>query len=340
VKILVVEDDPTSTLILERSLRKAGYETLSAKDGVEALEILGKQPCDAIVSDWMMPRMDGIELVHKIRMTIQPLPVLLIVTSLSLPEARTHALQAGADDYLAKPFSVPEILERLSNCLARRQQPEPLPSSIRRTPLVAPTSPPPPFPAVAITASTGGPEAVRELFKGIGNVGDVALFLVLHGPAWMLETFATRLQRETQIPVRMAEDGTPVEPGRLLVAPGDWHMVVADGPVVRLTKEPPENYMRPAADPLFRSLATVFQKNAIGVVLTGMGRDGTLGASEISAVGGVVICQDPATAMAPSMPQTVVNAGVAASILPLQDLSAELMRRIEAVRAQVDSSDG
>jgi two-component system chemotaxis response regulator CheB len=335
VKILIVEDDPTSTLILERSFRKAGYETVNAADGVAALEILGSQPCDAIVSDWMMPRMDGIELVHKIRKSIQPLPVVLIVTSLSMPEARTHALQAGADDYLAKPFSVPEVLERLSNCLARRQQPEPLPSSIRRTPLVAPTSPPPTYPAIAITASTGGPEAVREVFRGLGDVSDSALFLVLHGPAWMLETFAARLQREAQIAVCLAEDGMPVEPGRLLVAPGDWHMTVEEGPVIRLRKDPPENYMRPAADPLFRSMAAVFQHNAIGVVLTGMGRDGTLGASEISAGGGMVICQDPRTAVAPSMPQTVVNAGVATSIVPLQDISGEVMRRVEAVRSQV-----
>jgi len=335
VKILIVEDDPTSTRILERSLRKAGYETVSAVDGLAALELLGKQPCDAVVSDWMMPRMDGIELVRKIRQTIQPLPVVLIVTSLSMPEARSHALQAGADDYLAKPFSVPEVLERLANCLARRQQPEPLPSSIRRTLLVAPTKPPPPFPVVALTASTGGPEAVREVFRGLGGLGDVALFLVLHGPAWMLETFAARLQRETSLTVRLAEDGMPVEPGKLLVAPGDWHLVVADGPVVRLNQDPPENYMRPAADPLFRSLATVFQRNAIGVVLTGMGRDGALGASEISAGGGVVVCQDPRSAVAPSMPQTVVNAGAASAIVPLQDISSELMRRIDAVRAQV-----
>jgi two-component system chemotaxis response regulator CheB len=169
----------------------------------------------------------------------------------------------------------------------------------------------------------------------LGDIGDTALFLVLHGPAWMLETFAARLQREAQIPVRLAEDGMPVEPGRLLVAPGDWHMVVADGPVVRLQKDPPENYMRPAADPLFRSMAAVFQRNAIGVVLTGMGRDGTLGASEISAGGGVVVCQDPRTAVAPSMPQTVVNAGVATSIVPLQDVAGEVMRRIESVRTQV-----
>lgn len=328
MKILIVEDDPTSTLILERSLRKAGYETLSASDGVEALEILKEQPCDAIVSDWMMPRMDGIELVHRIRSVVQPLPVFLIVTSLSMPEARSHALQAGADDYLAKPFAVPEVLERLANCLARRQQPEPLPSSFRRTPSTFPMDPPPAFVGIGITASTGGPEAVREVIRGIGPFKESAVFLVLHGPAWMLETFASRLQRETTMPVRLAEDGMAVEPGKIYLAPGDWHMTVAQGPVIKLDKEPPENYMRPAADPLFRTLASVFQSNAMAVILTGMGRDGALGAAEIVAHGGAVLAQDPRTAVAPSMPQTAINAGVVTQSLPLQDIAPEILRKV------------
>lgn len=337
MKILIVEDDPTSTLILERSLRKAGYETLSAVDGVEALEILKNQPCDAIVSDWMMPRMDGIELVHRIRATIQPLPVFLIVTSLSLPEARSHALQAGADDYLAKPFAVPEVLERLANCLARRQQPEPLPSSFRRTPSIVPSEPPPTFGAIGVTASTGGPEAVRELVRGIGSHKESAIFLVLHGPAWMLETFAGRLQRETSMPVRLAEDGAPVEPGKIYLAPGDWHLTVVPGPKIALNKDAPENYMRPAADPLFRSLATVFQGNAVGVILSGMGRDGALGAAEIVAHGGGVFAQDPRTAVAPSMPQTAINAGVVTMSLPLQELAPEILRKISGL-SEGDSS--
>ncbi len=328
VKILIVEDDPTSTLILERSLRKAGYETLSASDGVEALEILQEQPCDAIVSDWMMPRMDGIELIHRLRLTMQPLPVFLIVTSLSMPEARTHALQAGADDYLAKPFAVPEVLERLANCLARRQQPEPLPSSFRRTPSKKPSAPPPDFIAIGITASTGGPEAVREVVRGIGSLKESCIFLVLHGPAWMLETFASRLQRETNLPVRLAEEGMSVEAGKILLAPGDWHMTIAPGPVVRLNKDAPENYMRPAADPLFRAMASVFQTNAMGVILTGMGRDGALGAAEIVANGGLVFAQDPQTAVAPSMPQTAINAGVVSQTLPLHEIAPEILRKI------------
>ena len=328
MKILIVEDDPTSTLILEKSLRKAGYETLAAIDGVEALEILRDEPCDAVVSDWMMPRMDGIELVHRIRLEIQPTPVVLIVTSLVMPEARSHAMQAGADDYLAKPFAVPEVLERLANCLARRQQPEPLPSSYRRTLSAVPTEPPPGFAALGITASTGGPEAVREVVRGIGSHKESAILLVLHGPAWMLETFASRLQRETTMQVWLAEDEMAVEPGKIYLAPGDWHMTVVAGPCIRLTKEPPENYMRPAADPLFRSLASVFQANAIGVILTGMGRDGALGAAEIVAHGGTVFAQDPRTAVAPSMPQTALNAGVVTSTMPLQEIAHEILCKI------------
>ena len=330
MKILIVEDDPTSTLILERSLRKAGYETLAASDGVEALEILREQPCDAIVSDWMMPRMDGIELLRRIRSVVKPLPVFLIVTSFATLDARNHALQAGADDYLVKPFAVPEVLERLANCLARRQQPEPLPSSYRRTP-VHPVFPPPSFTAVGITASTGGPEAVREVVRGIGTFKDSAILLVLHGPAWMLETFSARLQRETTMPVRLAEDGAAVEPGKIYLAPGDWHMVVAPGPAIQLNKDAPENYMRPAADPLFRSMAAVFQANAIGVILTGMGRDGATGAAEIVAHGGTVFAQDPLTAVAASMPETAISAGVVTQTVALQDLASEILRKVSLI---------
>lgn len=331
MKILIVEDDPTSTLVLERSLRKAGYETLSATDGMAAMELLETTSCDAIVSDWMMPRMDGIELVRKIRETIHPAPVILMVTALASTEARNHALAAGADDYLAKPFSIPEVLERLGNCLARHAQPEPKldPPSAAAS---ATKLPPPPFPVLAIAASTGGPEAVREVARNLGDIPEIAAFLVVHGPSWMLETFASRLQKETSLHVRLAEDGMPVEPGNLYLAPGEWHMVLGEGPTVRLNKEAPENYMRPAADPLFRSVAQTFHHAAVGVILTGMGRDGTLGASELSNAGAVVLVQDPRTAVAPSMPQTAINAGVVTEVHPLQHLASAIRLRLEDAR--------
>lgn len=331
MKILIVEDDPTSTLVLERSLRKAGYDTVSAPDGLAALDLLKDSSCDAIVSDWMMPRMDGIELVRKIRETVQPAPVILMVTALASPDARTHALAAGADDYLAKPFSVPEVLERLGNCLARRAQPEP--KIVQAPPEAPPKLPPPPFPALAIAASTGGPEAVREVMRSLEDVQDLAALLVLHGPAWMLETFAGRLQKETPLSVRLAEEHMVLEPGKFYIAPGEWHMLVDESMTIRLNKDAPENYMRPAADPLFRSVARVFHRAAVGVILTGMGRDGTLGASEIAAAGGSVIVQDPRTAIAPSMPQTAINAGVTTEVHALQHLAGAIKHRLDHARA-------
>lgn len=330
MKILIVEDDPTSTLVLERSLRKAGYETLSAPDGLAALDYLAHHAIDAVVSDWMMPRMDGIELVRKIRETIQPPPVIVMVTALASSEARNHALSAGADDYLAKPFSIPEVLERLGNCLARRAQPEPKITPV--APMAIEGRTPPPFPVLAIAASTGGPEAVREVARSLGDIGRTAAFLVVHGPAWMLETFAARLQKETPLQVRLAEDHMPIEPGKLYLAPGEWHMVVDDSYLVRLNKDAPENYMRPAADPLFRSIAKVFHSAAVGLILTGMGRDGTLGASELAGAGGAVLAQDPRTAVAPSMPQTAINAGVVTEVQPLGHLAHAIRTRIEAAR--------
>lgn len=330
MKILIVEDDPTSTLILERSLRKAGYETFSAPDGLAALEFLGRTSCDAIVSDWMMPRMDGIELVRKIRETIQPAPVIVMVTALASTDARTHALAAGADDYLAKPFSIPEVLERLGNCLARRAQPEPKVAPVK--PDVGAHRAPPPFPVIAIAASTGGPEAVREVARGLGDLGNTAVFVVLHGPAWMLETFSSRLQKETPLQVRLAEDHMAIESGKLYLAPGEWHMVVDESYAVRLNKDAPENYMRPAADPLFRSVARVFHRAAVGVILTGMGRDGTLGASELAGAGAAVLVQDPRGAVAPSMPQTAINAGVVTETHSLEHLASAIRKRLEQAR--------
>ncbi len=326
LKVLIVEDDATSALFLERALAKDHYRTISCSDGAAALETLGKEPCDAVVSDWMMPRMDGIELTRKIRETIRPLPVVLIVTSLSSAQARSHALQSGADDYLAKPFSIPEILERLGNCLSRRQQPEPLPSAIQRAPLAPSVEPLPPFPVLCIAASTGGPGAVLEVVKNLGNAQGVAVLLVLHGPAWMLEAFSGRLQQETPLKVHLAEQGMQIEPGHIFVAPGDRHMTVEPSLRIRLNQDAPENFIRPAADPLFRSVARVFRRRSIALVLTGMGRDGTLGASQIVAAGGMVIAQDPRTATAPSMPETAVNAGITTCVVPLPQVAFEALR--------------
>lgn len=327
LKILIVEDDPTSTLILERSLRKAGYETVSAPDGQVALERLRETEWDAVVSDWMMPRMDGIELVRQIRKEVDPAPAILMVTALSSEDARSHALAAGADEYLAKPYSIPEVLERLGNCLARRQQPAPAipdpPTEEQPAPAQLPCR------VVALVASTGGPEAVRKVLAGLGEPSQAAILVVQHGPSWMLETLCGRLRSDTPLHVHLAEDGMPLRAGHLYMAPGEWHMVLGEDQRLHLNKEPPENYMRPAADPLLRSLARHAGSQAVAAILTGLGRDGTLGAAELASSGGHILVQDPSTAQATTMPCTAIDAGIPCRIEPL-DTIARAIREILA----------
>ncbi|MEN9353375.1 MAG: hypothetical protein RL318_700 [Fibrobacterota bacterium] len=329
MRVLIAEDDRTSALLLERALLRAGHTPVVVQDGQEALSRLAEGGFDAVITDWMMPRMDGIELVRRAREEVSNPPVFLVVTALASAEARLHAMRAGADDYLAKPFSARDVVERLENCMARHQQPEP---SCPVVTAKADLSVKPTRVGVCITASTGGPEAMREVIHGLGTLEHASVFLVVHGPAWMLETFTARLQKESPMTVRLAEEGMQTRAGEVYLAPGDRHMLVVPGSLqLHLTMEPPENYMRPAADPLFRSVAAAFGQYSVAAVLTGMGRDGSLGAATIAAVGGKVVAQDPRTAVAPSMPQTVINIGAASSVVPLDVLGATLRSHVQAM---------
>ena len=117
MKILIAEDDATSALLLQRTLIKGGYDVTVARDGIEALAAIKQKPFDALITDWMMPCMDGIELTRQVRAIVN---VIIVITALDSVEAKAHALEAGADDYLAKPYQLRKVLEVLENCLARK----------------------------------------------------------------------------------------------------------------------------------------------------------------------------------------------------------------------------
>lgn len=352
MKILIAEDDLTSAHLLHRTLLKAGHFVAVARDGKQALLALQQAgqahaPFDALLTDWMMPEMDGIELIRRARTLPGPVPAIMVLTTLSSEQARSHALQAGADDYLAKPYEPRQVLLRLNDCLRRRDQPPPQPQLQRpasEVPAARGPAVPPPCVGVVITASTGGPQALIEVLRGLPATDRAAFFLVLHGPAWMLETFAHRLQQETRMKVHLAADGQQAAPGAVYLAPGDRHLCVQADLRLRLIDEPPENFVRPSADPLFRSAARAFGRHCLAVVMTGLGRDGALGAEHIAAAGGVVLAQEPTTAVAASMPQSVIALGVARDVLPLQSLPAAISRHIDALslalRAAISQGKG
>lgn len=325
-KILIAEDDTTSALILERTLEKKGYSVAVAPNGMEALAALKRERFDVILTDWMMPKMDGIELIHRVRAEFSTPPLIMVITVLTSASARDHALSAGADDYLGKPYHPREVLSHLETLISRRDQSV----SNHQDPTVAAVQESPPFIGICIAASTGGPEAVSNVLKQLALPHEAALFIALHGPAWMFESFVERLNRATSSTVLLAADGVRVAPAHIYVAPGDRHLVIESSPpTLRLRDTPPENYVRPAADPLFRSVAEVFGSQSIAVVLTGMGRDGKAGASVIASAGGVVIVQDPKTAVSPYMPKSVIASGDAQEVLPLTEIPNRILHHIE-----------
>jgi len=332
-KILIAEDELTNSILLKRLLTKAGYSVIVSHNGTDALKHLEKETFDALLTDWMMPNMDGIELIRRTREKVRPLPLIIMITALVSEGAKSYALESGADDYIAKPIDVDELLTRVKDGLEKKNQSEPeRPSSLTHKEIDVT----PPFIGVGVCTSTGGPPTLIELFKNIDERTNAAFFIVQHGPPWMLETFSQRLQRESKLKVILASNGIASEPGNIYVAPGDKHMrIESETMKILLDDGPKENFVRPAADPLFRSMADVFGKYSFGVVLTGLGRDGVQGAAQIASVGGSVIIQDPDSAVAPSMPRTAINSVPKHKIYLLSDLAKALSEMIFPLAASL-----
>lgn len=184
--------------------------------------------------------------------------------------------------------------------------------------------------ALAIASSTGGPKALQVMFEGIGKrITEIPIFLTQHMPKDFTGSLATQLGRYSGLPSAEARDGERVAPGRIYVAPGDYHMLIESpggAPLIRLDQGPQENFCRPAADPMLRSLYQVYGKEILVVVLTGMGQDGMLGAKLIADNGGVVVAQDKETSVVWGMPGAVAKEGVCHHILPLPRLADAVVK--------------
>lgn len=338
-KILLAEDEISNQLLVKRALNKAGYTTVVVSTGIEALELIEREQFDALITDWMMPEMDGIELIRNIRKKYKEPPFILMMTSLASDSARRHALEVGADDFIAKPVNLSELIERLQNGIARQQQVDTKPAQPES--IVYPSEVVPNSVAIAIAASTGGPPTVLEVLKGLDPKANSTIFVVQHGPAWMLESFAQKLNDETNFTVKIATNLMPTQPGFVYIAPGELHMRVDKNTYrIQLDNGPKENFVRPAADPLFRSIAEAYGKFSVAVVLTGLGRDGTQGISHIHSAKGSIIVQHPETAIASSMPSSAIASNVPVRIEPLENIASAINERVFALAALLKKVKG
>ncbi len=311
-RVLLVEDDPTTAYAMRAALRKAGYDCDEARDGDEAVGLMRARTYEVVVTDWLMPGLNGIDLVREIRRSVRPTPLVVMVTSIDTDAGRSVAMMAGADEFLAKPVSGAHLVELVGAGLQRIVQasegPGPLP------PPGLPTSVRPPHPGLVLAASTGGPPALLRLLGDLPPNLGAAIQVVQHGPDWMLDQLARRIVSQTGRRARL-DDTLDAEPGEVVLAPQ-----VPGGR---------------GADALLRRVAGRYGPAAVAVVLTGVGDDGVAGAREIRAAGGVVLVLDPDEAAAPGMPASVVGAGGATEIVGADALAARTAAHVEGAASRL-----
>lgn len=331
--VLVVDDELTNSILMKRLLSKANLNVTMCSSATEALDELKKQTFQCVVTDWMMPQIDGIELIRRIRETTNPIPYIIMVTALVTDSAKNYALESGADDYIAKPIDVSDFAARVTDGVNKVVQTT---VEIKTTVTKGKKNLKPKSPAIAIATSTGGPPTLIALLKDLPANLDSPVFVVQHGPPWMLETFAQRLGRDTKLKVKLAENNEDIKKGIVYIAPGDYHIKITSDYKIILDDGPKENFVRPAADPLFVSMADAYGQFSIGVCLTGLGKDSVIGADYIVKSGGKVYVQDPTTAVAPSMPNAVINSGIKSKVLKVEEITQNLINSVNELKANLN----
>lgn len=354
VRVLVVDDSVVvRRLVTDILSRQDGIEVVgTAPNGRIALQKIPQVSPDLVTLDVEMPEMDGIETLKAIRATHRDLPVVMFSTLTERGAAVTiDALIHGANDYVTKPAnvgSVEESMARVAADLTPRihalcgrtdgvrpvvRPPAAAPAPVTSRPDAEghpPVGPPSRVDLVVIGVSTGGPNALAELLPVLPGDLPVPVLIVQHMPAMFTRLLAERLDAHSALSVREATGGERIGPGECWIAPGDRHLEVTGSPdalALRIHDGEKENSCRPAVDVLFRSAAAVTGRHTLGIVMTGMGRDGQRGAQDVAREGGRVIVQDEASSIVWGMPGSVVEAGCADDVVALADLAEQIAER-------------
>lgn len=349
IRVLVVDDSAFMRKVLSDVF--AGEPDFSvvdtARNGQDAFEKIKKHKPDVVTMDVEMPVMDGITALEKIMAEV-PVPIIM-VSSLTRDGANAtiRALELGAVDFIAKaagPISSVSGIqsELLAKCRAAvksnfRQ------FSIPRAKLISPISvatpvrnvPSLPSPLaeqiIAIGTSTGGPRALQEILTKLPGNLPCGIVIVQHMPPGFTKSLSERLNALCSLSVKEAEQNDVIRPGLALIAPGDYHITLerdAGKTLVKLNQNPPIGGHRPAVDPMMESVAAIYGKNALGVILTGMGHDGAKGIQYIKQSHGYTLAEDQSTAVVFGMPKSAIELNAVDKIVPLPLVAAEIVRII------------
>ncbi|NIA11601.1 MAG: chemotaxis-specific protein-glutamate methyltransferase CheB [Nitrospiraceae bacterium] len=341
IRVLIADDSPTARTLLsmliedDPDLELAGV----AENGEEAVKLALKLEPDVVTMDLVMPGLSGFDAIRALKAAGGP-PVIVVSSALDPRDEGSvfAALELGAVSAQAKPRGLPEtdraaaaLLEEIKAVAMRPQERAPqAPLGVARTigsegRIVR---------VAGIAASTGGPQAVQTVLSSLGRHVGVPVLVVQHIAPGFLTGMAAWLAVTTSLAVVIAEDGMRAERGKVYLAPDGAHMTLSPGSVLHLdTKGLPEAH-RPSADPLFESLASVAGRSAVGVVLTGMGSDGTRGLGALHRRGGWIIAEDQNSSVVWGMPGSAVKAGAVDEVLPLKRIGPRLAQLINQTQSR------
>ena len=352
IRLMIVDDSIVARAVISRMLEpRPEFEIVGSAANVDqALELLDRVLVDIILLDVEMPGTDGLTALPTLLARSRGARVLIVSSAAEQGAAATiKALTLGAADTLLKPGAgnfagrfAEALAERLLRIGPAARDPSPrhgAPQSPAPPGITAPAVPaapeqdgPPPAPSgpiecLAIGASTGGVNALTALFKALPARFDVPILITQHLPAVFMPYFVAQLREIAGRTAILATEGARLQPGEILVAPGDGHLCLVrgrDAVRVHIDRARAASGCMPSVDPMLASLARVFGAGGVGVVLSGMGRDGLLGATEMAASGGEILVQNAETSVVWGMPGAVANAGLAAAVLD----PARIARRI------------
>ncbi|MDW5375673.1 chemotaxis response regulator protein-glutamate methylesterase [Halomonas sp. HP20-15] len=339
IKVLCVDDSALIRDLMSEIINsQSDMEVVAtAPDPLVARDLIKRTNPDVLTLDVEMPRMDGLDFLERL-MRLRPMPVLM-VSSLTQAgsEITLRALELGAVDFVSKPqlgirSGMLDYSEMIADKIraAARSRPraarrkEDAPAEPIKAPFISSEK------LIIIGASTGGTEAIRHVLEPL-PANTPAILITQHMPGGFTKSFAERLDRLCRITVKEAEDGERVLPGHAYIAPGDRHLKLARSGanyVVALDDGEPVNRHRPSVDVLFKSAAKNAGRNAIGVILTGMGKDGAVGLLEMRKAGAHTLAQNEASCVVYGMPREAVAVGGAVEVIDLEQMASKIMQQV------------
>ncbi len=367
IRVMVVDDSAVVRGLITRMLEADADISVvsSVGNGKMAVDSLARNEVEVVVLDIEMPVMDGLTALPKLLEIDKSIRVIMASTLTARnADISLRALQAGAVDYIPKPSSSrelsggrdfsKELVDKVKIHANARRKLKGSPSVSISRPRTTLEKPSPATAAhagsslhknkevvlrapslkerpdvIAIGSSTGGPQALFSVLKGMFGKVKQPVIITQHMPATFTKILAEHINRMTGWTCSEATDGMVVEAGKAYLAPGDFHMVVESQgtqKVLRLNQDPPENFCRPAVDPMFRSISATYGRKVLSIILTGMGADGLKGGRVIVENGGDLIAQDEASSVVWGMPGAVAQAGICSAVLPLDEISSYVVK--------------